>query len=315
MLKEYQEQGLWDDTKEKNLEALPALIEEMSERVDNESRNRVKRQKLEKWLVKLNTTYAELLYDRNTRLSNSAEYIAHDSASLYLLWSSVRQLNGDRLWPTFEDIESDQDIVFIEELISFYIGMMQDLPEAQIRAIARTSMWRIRWSAFKRSSIELFGRHSQNLSNDQFMLVHWSQVYDSVYESLERPPEEVVLDDKALDEWLLEQNEKYKREVGQRYHGKGVTKGNSKIDNASEVFKIVTGEFDTDGVWHEYTEEERWAKIERIRNLNSPLARKIKSNEEERLRDTPGQFIQEHELRKSRDHREAMGGKVTNKRR
>jgi len=140
-------------------------------------------------------------------------------------------------------------------------------------------------------------------------------VYDSVYESLERPPEEVVLDDKALDEWLLEQNEKYKREVGQRYHGKGVTKGNSKIDNASEVFKIVTGEFDTDGVWHEYTEEERWAKIERIRNLNSPLARKIKSNEEERLRDTPGQFIQEHELRKSRDHREAMGGKVTNKRR
>jgi hypothetical protein len=312
-LAEFIEQGLWSEEKDKNLAAYPDMIKEMEERIANETRNRAKRIKLEKWLEKLNEQYLIILQDRNTRLANCAEFLAHDAATLYLLWASAHSIDGNKLWPSFDAIENDFEVEWIDELLYIYLEKMQNLSEAEVRAISRSSIWRIRWNAFKQSSFELFGRHSQNLSSDQFLLVHWSQVYDSVYESMERPPESVIKDDEALDKWLLTQHEERTREIGQRYHGKG-TQSNSKIDNANEVFKIVTGEFDENGVWREYTDKERWEKIEAIRNLNSPLARKIKSNEEERLKQTPYQFIQEHELRKNKDHREAMGGTVTMKR-
>ena len=314
MLKEYINLELWSDIKEKNLEVLPGMISEMVERVTNE-RNRTKKKKLEEWLRKLGEQYSGLIADRNTRLSNCAEYLAHDTTSLYLLWSGIRKLNGKRFWKKYKDIETEDNVRWVEQLLEIYIIQMQDLEEKTLRQIARSTMWRIRWNAFKDSSFELFGTTSQNLSNDQFMLVYWSQVYDSVYESIDRPPEDVVMDDEALDKWLLEQNEERKREIGQRYHGKGVSKkGNSKIDNANEVFRVVDGYFDDDGLWVRHTDNERWDKIDKIRDLNSPVVRKIKSNEEKKLAEKPGVFIQENELRKTRQHREAMGGNVTNKR-
>ena len=309
----YVSQQLWSDDKTKHLELLPDMIQETTERIDSETKNRARKKKLMAWRAKLEAQYAELLESRNTRLANCAEYLAHDETYLYLIWSNTTKFNGKRYYKKFKDIQAETDIAWIEELIGLFMQHMKDLPEKDIRAVARGGKWRIRWNSFQNSSTELFGRTSQNLSNDQFMLVYWSQVYDSVYESMERPPEDVIMNDEALDQWLLTQQEERKRDVGQRYHGKGIQK-NSKIENANEVMKVVTGEFDADGVWREYTDEERWEKIEKIRNLNSPIARRIKSNEEKKLKDTPFQFHQEHEIRKNKDHREIMGGNVTVKR-
>lgn len=313
MLELYIQQGLWDEAKDKNIEVLPSMIEEVQDRLVGE-KNRVKRQKLERWLDSLNIRYTELLQDRNTRVANSAEFIAHDHSTLYLVWASVHDLHGNRLWETFDDMQTDHESVdYINELVELYLFNMGDMDESEIRYLARSTVWRVRWSTYQNSASELFGRVAKNLSNDQFMLIYWSQVYDSVYESFERPPEDIINNDEALDRWLLQENEKRKREIGQRFYGKSDTKENSKINNASEVFKVVTGEYDDDGVYRPYTPEERHEKVEKIKNLNSPRARAIKAAEEEKLRNSPGVFIQEHELRKGKTRREAMGGTVTYK--
>ena len=310
MLEEYIEQGLWEDTKEKNLGVLPGMIEEVQERVDRE-RNRVKKKKLERWLHQLYEQYNLLLNERNTRLANSAEYLAHDSSLLYLLWASLHNHAGERPFQSFEDIE-EGETEWVEELLSIYIENTRECTEEEIRAIARSSSWRIRWNAFNNDCCSLFGKTAQHLTNEQFLLIYWSQVYDSVYESLDRPPDDVILNDEALDKWLLDRHEERNREIGQKFYSKGISKkGNPKIENAPEVYKAVDGYFDDEGRWHAYTTEERWQKVEKIRNLNSPTSRRLKQIEEDRLRQTPGVFIQEGDLRKKREHREAMGGNVT----
>ena len=234
------------------------------------------------------------------------------------MWSTLRNIDGTKPWPSFEAMENETDgdsISFIEELITLHLACLTDMGEKDIRAIARSSICRMRWNAFKDTCTELFGHTSQDMSNDQFMLVYWSQMYDSVYESYERPPDDVINNDEALDKWLLEESENRKREIGQKWHGRGTSKkSNSKIDNAAEVYKVVDGQFQDNGEYHKYTPEERMDAVEKIKNLNSPTARKIKSNEEKRLRERPNTFVQEHELRKNKSHREAMGGNVTIKR-
>lgn len=310
MLEEYIEQGLWEEAKEKNLEVVPGMIEEVQERYSRE-RNRVKKKKLERWLHQLMETHTLLLHERNQRLANSAEYLAHDAATLYLIWAGLVAVTGERPFERFEDLEASEP-EWVEELMTLYMKAMQPVPEPDIRAMARSSSWRIRWNAFQNDCKTLFGRESQNLTTDQFMLVYWSQVYDSVYESIDRPPDDVVIDDEALDKWLLKRHEERTREIGQKYYSKGTSKkGNPKIENAPEVYKAVDGYFDEEGQWHQYTTEERWKKIEKIRSLNSPTSRRLKQIEEDRLRKTPGVFIQEGDLRKKREHREAMGGNVT----
>ncbi len=248
---------------------------------------------------------------RNTILVNSAEYLAHEAYVHYMLWECVRDYDDNRLWKTFEDIDNSTDIQYIEELLTLYSESSRDLTVSEVRMLAKHNVWRVRWRALKGDLSHLFGRNPQDLTNDQFLLAYWSGIYDSVYENYERPPDEVIEDDDKLDEWLKEQSEKRQRDIGQKFYGKSDSKApNSKIDESAEVYKVIEGRFNEKGEFVRFSEEERWKEIERIRKLNSPQSRAIKQREERELAKTPGVFIQENELRKTKIDREAMGGTV-----
>jgi len=310
-LKTHKDLGLWDDLKEKNLTLLPKFIKETEENIKKEP-HRARKKKFELWLRTLQREYVNLMNGRNTTLLNSAEYLANDAATHYLMWECIRNYDDSRIWPTFEDAQNSSDIEYLEELSNLFLEASKDSDESDLRKIARMGMWRIRWRAVEGDMNELFGRTAQDLTNDQFLLIYWSQVYDSVYENMERPPDSIIEDDDALDEWLKLESEKRDREVGQRYYGKSNSKPGhkSKIDNATEVFKVIDGAYNEKGEFVPYTEEQRWAEIERIRKLNSPMARAIKQREEKMLAKTPGVFFQEHELRRDKTDRETMGGNV-----
>lgn len=310
-LEHHKSLGLWDDQKESNLKKLPEFIEETKERIRTEN-NRIRKKKFEAWRRKLERDYYELIQSRNTILSNSAEFLSNDAATLYLLWACFKDSEYKSLWPSFKDLQGSQDIEYIEELLNVFNVETQDLSIKNIRELARLGMWRIRWNVSKNNIPDLFGRSTQDLSNDQFMLVYWSQVYDSVYESLDRPPDDVINNDETLDQWLTEQSEERARDIGKKFYAKSSNPKakNSKIDNASEIFRVVDGFYNEKGEFVRYSEDERWAQVEKIRKLNSPTARAIKQREEEKLRKTPGVFVDEQVLRRSREEREAMGGTV-----
>ncbi len=311
-IKEHISLGLWNESKDKKLEKIPEFIKETENKIKREV-NKLRKKKFEVWLRTLQREYYQLLTARNTILLNSAEFLANESAATYLLWECLRTYDDAHLWPTFQDMENQDDIAYIAELQNLFTEASKDQELIDIRAMAKLPHWRVRWKSVDGDLSSLFGRTAQDLTNDQFLLVYWSSIYDSVYESFERPPDRVIQDDDSLDEWLEQQAEKREREVSQKFYGKSTTSGGnkkSKIDDASEVYKVIEGYYDDKGVFKRYTEEERWQEIERIRKLNSSHTRAIKQREEKRLAKTPGIFVQEHELRKRKEDREAMGGNL-----
>jgi len=290
LLQTYRENGLWTDTHETALKELPKQIEELQQRKSS-TKNRATAKKLDDWLIKRNQQLSHLMESRNQRLANSAEFLANDAATAYLISQCVLDINNNTIWPSYEELMDDSRLNLIDEMMAIFIINTNDSDEKTIRKLARSGFWRVRWNIFKKAPHTLFERSAKDLTNDQFMLLYWSQVYDGVYESLERPPDDIVNDDEALDEWLLNQEEERKQEVGKKFYGKGSNK-DSKINKASEIFKVVSSR----------------EEAEKINALNSTSVRNIRKAEEKKLRDSKGRLVQEHELRKNRKTREAMGG-------
>lgn len=80
----------------------------------------------------------------------------------------------------------------------------------EVREVSKTKDWKLLWSASKDNQI--FDKPLMDLSDSQIELINWSKTYDSVYQSQDVPPEEIIQDDIAFDGWLFEQSEKRKTE-------------------------------------------------------------------------------------------------------
>jgi len=307
---EHEELGLWTKAHDTQLSKLPEFIDDTLEHIKNEV-NRVRKKKYQHWLKQLQKRQLELNSAKVEMLANTAETLANEAANAYIIWKCYTNIQGKHLWPTYKDMLKSEDSSYIIELTSKLHDLSVPIETKDIRELAREPIWRLKWNISKNNIKTLFKRDMADLSPNQTMLVYWSQVYDSVYESMDRPPQEVIDDDKELDEWLKRQNDKNEREISQKHYSKGTAvKGNPKIDNAPEVFKVVAGYFDEHGKYVLYTDEERWQQIEKIRGLNAPETRAVHRKGEQELRTQPGLFKQEHHIRKTERAIEATGGNV-----
>jgi hypothetical protein len=309
---EHEEHGLWGKAEEEALERIPEFIEETAANIAVEI-NRGRKKKYELWLVRLERKLAELYMNKMHLFSNTAESRASEAAHAYIAYQCFSDPRHQPLWDTYETmLQSTEDAEFINELVGFIVNESQPPDIAVIRKLARGGQWRLRWNCCKSSPEDLFSRKMADMTLTQTLLVYWSQVYDSAFESLDRPPQDVINDDIEFDRWLEEQSKKHDREAGQRYHGKGKVTKNSKIDNSPEVYNIVEGYYNNDGVFVRYTEEERWAQIEKMRNLNTDSARSVQRGVEKRLAETP-HLVQPEQHLKDRHGIEATGGTIIEK--
>jgi len=78
---------------------------------------------------------------------------------------------------------------------------------ADARKIAKSDEWKYRWISLKKSCFE--NKHS-SLTSFQLSIVSWSTFYDNINKSPDKPSEDVINDDIALDGWSIV--EKRKRE-------------------------------------------------------------------------------------------------------
>lgn len=97
------------------------------------------------------------------------------------------------------------DAITLNKIIREYKRLLPSVSE--FRLLARTDPWRSVWNVDK-NCLRVKG-------DEQKMLLIFTNMYDSVYENSERPPEEVINDDDMLDGWFLhmkKQMEEDKRE-------------------------------------------------------------------------------------------------------
>lgn len=307
---EHLEYGLWTNEQEKLMqEILPKFIEQLQERLEAE-KNLARKRRIKEKIAELNHQLVEITTAYNTLMANTSDFMGYRVSIAFMVWRCFRDVSGNRIWERYEDILSEQDIDFVEDLITAY-NLNEEVGDmSTLRKIARSPEWRVRWKCSENNVSSLFGRQSKDMTIGQFMLVYWSQMYDSVYDSLERPPQSVIEDDEALDKWLTQRSEEMERDIAQKFEGKSNTVKNSKIDSAPEVFRVVSGYYNDEGQYILYTDEERWEQIEKMRGLNTEHTRAVQRATEEKLKETPG-VPQAEQLVKNKHGIEATGGTVT----
>ena len=254
----------------------------------------------------------------------SIEYYAEQERAHYVVAQCTLAFpQMRRRWQSFNDFLQEQDTGLVHGLINMYYRM-EIANESTIRAAARSPVWRIKWSGSKKNGgvKTLFGREMYDLTLDQFRLVYWSQIYDSAFESMEPPTDEVVADDKLFDAWLDEQAEKRKQINNKNSLEKKIK--NSK--NGQEIGMTVDGYYSNDctcgavkdkfrphdkscpfGVFLYYQpgNEKKQKEVEKIQAANPEHIRKLLAREQEMI--AKKGVIAEQDLRRDDITRTTLG--------
>jgi hypothetical protein len=166
---------------------------------------------------------------------------------------------------------------------------------SQIREIARSASWRFRWNGAKGIG-DLFGKPISEFDAEQQSLLYWSQVYDSVYERMERPPESIINDDEALDKWFEDENRKDKAKEVADKGTLGKMKLSPKMRGAGEIFIVTNPVMNPNA-----------PSREDVDDLNTEFVRKFKQQEANKIKEHG--TLKETELRdrKNRIARKVIG--------
>lgn len=157
----------------------------------------------------------------------TAETKAEEARILFLCWvSCFDYYTEEHYWESYEDFLKETKYVFRQRVVNEFIPFFNGLPTAIIRAVARGSLWRIKYVTSMKTSEPLFGVPTAEYTNDMSNLAYWSQYYNNIYEMLpeDRPSDLILDDDDALDAFMKdyyeEKNRDSARKKGKKTHGK-----------------------------------------------------------------------------------------------
>lgn len=287
----------WDDSDDNYYNRFDDLVKTIKEQSNSEDR-----------LKRANELREEIVDRYNSITSCSIEQIAIEDKIKYLIKCVTEKENGGPLWKTDADFNNETNQALLYQLIGAYLK--NEINESIIRKIARSAQWRIRWNVGKENIQSLLGVHIHDLNDQQLSLLYWSQIYDSAYNSMEPPSDEIVEDDDKFDKWLKEKNDEDKRERKNKSFDKQTKKKRGFYDREGkwhnmgkdpmshkEVGVVLDGEYDDDGYFRPYTMEEKRQKLEEIYGRNSPRVRQMLAYEQNKVNKSGGS-LREEQLRK-----------------
>jgi hypothetical protein len=134
-------------------------------------------------------------------------------------WVFCCTLRGEFLeapvWETWETYQETPDVGFLIDARKSFLRVSTGLPITIIRAVARHPAWRARWKSACETGAAPFEGAVASWDANKTALAYWSSFYDSIYKHPDCPPDKVVNDDVALEDWLNEQIMEQKRLRGQ----------------------------------------------------------------------------------------------------
>ena len=205
----YLESGIWTEDDD---QAVFDMEKEKAKLVRQRSKIRANKTKIRLLTKKIDQLEEEILDKKREKVelfSLSAENHAEEIMNRFMIYMSALNRDGTTIWPDFDSFLDFSDETFIYNLTIQYIKSHM-MTEKDVRTIARSGPWRYRWSASKNGE-SLFGRSIAEWSQLQSSLVYWSQYYDYVYESPDKPGENIIEDDAALDQWMLDMSRENKK--------------------------------------------------------------------------------------------------------
>ena len=143
---------------------------------------------------------------KHNLLENTAEVHATICQQRNIIGCITETENGTKFWPTKKDFDEFDDVGVIIQLSELFFRKSR-IPTELIRELSRSQQWRMYWEISKETG-DLFENPIILWSVNQRELTYWSTIYDSVYNSYERPSKDIITDDDLLDSWFIRQGEK-----------------------------------------------------------------------------------------------------------
>jgi len=271
----------WTKDKEKLIRLREAELNRIEKERERTKHNKGKQIKYRTDRIIAEKALKTLLEEQASLCAHSAESYAETARANYVLGRITLTTEGEQFWEKYSDFLQEDDTAFLASLIVAY-NALSILDEKKVRKVARSGGWSIMWSSSKKTGDPLFNKATCDYSPEQALLCYWSLMYDSVYESMDKPSDKVIENDAALDKWFQDQKIKSKSDRAKTAQSNDVFHGH-KTHGASnqEEFVMVNTTEEADDV---YDQNDQWS-LARIRTE----AQKIEE---------AGQGVSEYQLRR-----------------
>lgn len=214
------DKGLWTSKDERDLENAPENIEILKMELYRAAFKSNTRRKIRERLDITRNEYERLLGLKNSLSQYTCTGLANYAKWNYILEHSTYLPDGSRY---------DWKDLSVHHVMAEYNSSM--LTSEAIRELARNDPWSGIW-AMKKKNGHIF---KEPWSVEQKIIVNWSMLYDSIYESAEAPSSDIIEDDDMLDGWLIIKRRERENEQAKKQGDEAISQ-NKKIANAGEIF-------------------------------------------------------------------------------
>ena len=216
-------EGVWSEEDDKKIEDTSKLIEDIKVEMYKSLYNLAQLNSLRARL-RATEKYLSFLYSVKYKLDElTLEYHAEKTKSDFLTAMCIFDLNNKKVY-NYDNYWDSSNLYVVKRFVSWL--ERNQISTNTYRELVRNEPFKGIWSSKK---TDAFNAPSGILNDDQKRAIMYARMYDSVYESIEMPSEEVIDDNDMLDGWLISKHrertkDRKQKEVDQLLNKKGVNK-------------------------------------------------------------------------------------------
>lgn len=196
------DKGYWSKEEDSKIKTIMDNIETMKVDYYHRFYDSQAKEYIRNNIEKQNKNIEDLYSKKYAIHDKTCEYIKTYSFASYILQKNAFLRNGISAHLVFP-----MHMLFVKYQES--IGKLS----TNARKLSKTDEWKNKWSNLKMGCLE---NKRSSATNFQLAIISWSNFYDNIYKSIERPGEDVIADDIALDGWSISQ--KRKRDEEEKKH-------------------------------------------------------------------------------------------------
>lgn len=213
------EMGYWSKEEEEKLKEIENNLENMKVDYFNHFYNSTTKEYILKNIEKQKNKYQDLQNKKYTFYDKTCDYLKKYCFMSYIIQKNAFLQNRKPACSKYS----------VQLLYNKYINVTNEF-NTNARKIANSNDWKHLWYSSKKRP---FDNKASSLTDFQLAVISWSSYYDGVYQSLDKPSDDVIEDDIALDGWSIVQRRKRAEDEKKRNAEKILP---DKMKDSGEVF-------------------------------------------------------------------------------
>lgn len=212
------ENDYWSEKKEESIKQLNINIDNMAVDYLNSFYSQSSKDYIKRNMGSLYGKLGVLISEKNCLYDKTCDYVRSYSYSCHIASTSC-----------YSGKEKCSDRYNTHSLVD-KINTVTNRQMGMLREVSKMNKWRGLWISLKE---QVFDNPPSSFTDLQNSLISWSHFYDRVYESTDRPAQDIIEDDIAIDGWQIKEARKRKEEEKKRQAEEFLPKN---MPNAGEVF-------------------------------------------------------------------------------